>query len=298
MSGQVTGRVFSWALDLSVVIPAHNVADTLGEQLDALLGQEWDGEWEILVVDNRSTDGTAALVERYASNHSRIRLVHATERAGPSYSRATGIEHAASDAIALCDADDVVGPRWVRAMGDALREHRVVTGPVETETLNPAWLVDVRGRLDITRCRTWYDLFPVVAGGNLGIRREVFATVGGFDDRFSTSEDHEFSLRLWQHNESITFEPDALLHYRYRASPRALWEQGNAYGASRPLLRRNVAEAGIVPPPRFAGWRSWVWLVSHSPGLRSPTGRARWLWVAGNRVGHLRGSIRDRTLFL
>jgi hypothetical protein len=39
-------------------------------------------------------------------------------------------------------------------------------------------------------------------------------------------------------------------------------------------------------------------LVSHSPGLRSETGRARWLWVAGNRVGQLRGSVRDRTLFL
>jgi glycosyltransferase involved in cell wall biosynthesis len=285
-------------LDLSIIIPAHNVEDTLAEQLDALLDQRWDGEWEIVVVNNRSTDGTAALVEEYAAKHPRLRMVAATERAGLCYSRATGIENAASENVAICDGDDIVGPRWVQAMGNALREHRVVTGPVETDLLNPAWLLEARGRLDMDGCRTWYDLFPVVGGGNLGIRRDVFDKVGLFDERFTGSEDHEFSLRLWQHRESIYFEPDALLHYRYRASARALWEQGNTYGETRPLLRRSVVVAGFTPPPRLAGWRSWAWLVSHSPGLRTEQGRARWLWVAGNRVGQLRGSVRARSLFL
>lgn len=292
------GRLILRPLDLSVIIPAHNVADTLAEQLDALLAQEWDGTWEIVVVDNRSTDGTAALVEEYATRHPRIRMVAASERAGLCYSRATGIEHAASDHITICDGDDIVGPRWVAAMGNALREHRVVTGPVETDRLNPQWILEARGPLNMSGCRTWYDLFPVVAGGNLGIHREVFDEVGLFDERFTGSEDHEFSLRLRQHGESIFFEPDALLHYRYRASARALWEQGNTYGKTRPLLRRSVVDAGFVPPPRFAGWRSWAWLVTHLPGLRTQTGRARWLWVAGNRVGQLRGSIRARSLFL
>jgi len=285
-------------LDLSIIIPSHNVADTLAEQLDALLDQRWDGEWEIVVVNNRSTDGTAPLVEEYAAKHPRLRMVAATERAGLCYSRATGIENAASQNVAICDGDDIVGPRWVQAMGNALREHRVVTGPVETDLLNPAWLLEARGRLDMDGCRTWYDLFPVVGGGNLGIRKDVFDKVGLFDERFTGSEDHEFSLRLWQHGESIYFEPDALLHYRYRASARALWEQGNTYGETRPLLRRSVVDAGFTPPPRLAGWRSWAWLVSHSPGLRTEQGRARWLWVAGNRVGQLRGSVRARSLFL
>ena len=54
-------------MDLSVVIPAHNVAETLGAQLDALAAESWDGEWEIVVVDNCSTDGTAALVRDHAA---------------------------------------------------------------------------------------------------------------------------------------------------------------------------------------------------------------------------------------
>jgi hypothetical protein len=70
------------------------------------------------------------------------------------------------------------------------------------------------------------------------------------------------------------------------------------YGFHRPALRRRVARAGLRPPGRFAGWRSWLWLLVHVPELRTERGRARWLWVAGNRVGQLRGSIHHRTLFL
>jgi glycosyltransferase involved in cell wall biosynthesis len=59
-------------MDLSVVIPAHNVAATLGDQLDALAAESWDGEWEIVVVDNCSTDGTAALVRDHAARNPRL----------------------------------------------------------------------------------------------------------------------------------------------------------------------------------------------------------------------------------
>ena len=58
-------------MDLSVVIPAHNVVATLGDQLDALAAESWDGEWEIVVVDNCSTDGTAALVRDHAARGAR-----------------------------------------------------------------------------------------------------------------------------------------------------------------------------------------------------------------------------------
>jgi glycosyltransferase involved in cell wall biosynthesis len=291
-------RLILRLLDLSVVIPAYNVADTLAEQLDALLAQDWAGAWEVVVVDNRSTDGTASLVHEYATRDPRVRLVSAPDRAGRSYARDVGIKAATADTIAFCDGDDIVGPRWLTAMGDGLREHRVVTGPLDSKRLNPAWLAGTRGDMDTTTARTWFGLFPLVASGDLGVRRDVFTEVGTFDDRYATAEDHEFSLRLWQHEIPIAFAPDALLHYRFRTEGRDLWQQGNGYGEMRPLLRRAVADAGLTPPSRFAGWRSWAWLVLHGPELLRERGRARWLWVAGNRVGQLRGSIRARSLFL
>lgn len=285
-------------MDLSVVIPCRDVADTLPEQLDALLAQVWDGAWEVVVVDNRSSDATAAIAREYAARDRRVRVVDAPERAGLCYSRAVGVDAAASDAIAICDGDDVVADGWVRTMGDALREHAVVTGPLEVDRLNPPWLAASRGRPSRVTGATWYGVFPLVSGGNLGLRRDVWRAVGGFDDRYLGAEDAEFSLRLHEHGIAVDFEPAALVHYRYRRSARALWEQGLCYGRGRPLVRRRVRDAGLAAPSPVAGWRSWLWLVVHLPDLATRAGRARWLWVAGNRIGQVRGSVDARTLFV
>jgi glycosyltransferase involved in cell wall biosynthesis len=285
-------------MDLSVVIPAHNVAATLGEQLDALAAETWDGEWEIVVVDNCSTDGTAALVREHAARDPRVRLVDATERRGPSYTRNVGFEAAAAEMIAACDADDVIAPGWVRAMGDALRVRPCVTGPLEVDRLNPAWLATTRGRPSLTEGPTWFGVFPIVAAGNLGIHRDVWRAAGRFDEAFSAQEDHEFALRLCLRDVPVAFEPAAVVHYRYRGSTQALWQQGTVYGESRPLLWRRVKDAGLATPSRIAGWRSWAWLLVHLVDLRTEHGRAAWVWVAANRLGQLRGCIRYRTLFL
>jgi GT2 family glycosyltransferase len=285
-------------VDLSVVIPAHNVEATLPAQLDALLAQTWPHEWEIVVVDNRSTDGTAACAREYAARDARVRVVDAPERAERGYARAMGVRAAASDHLAFCDGDDVVEPGWVPAMGEALRLHPVVTGPLDVEGLNTDWLVETRGRLDTDETRTWFGAFDVIASGNLGVRREVLTEVGSFDQRFDGAEDHEFSLRLAEHGVPVHFVPEARVAYRYRVDAKTLWRQGLTYGRPRPMLRRRVVEAGFPAPSRFAGWRSWVWLVVHLPGLRTAEGRAQWAWVAGNRVGHVRGSLEARSLFL
>src|SRR4051794_611750 len=90
------------AVELSVVIPAHNEERTIAAQLDALLAQEWDGSWEVVVVDNRSTDATAAVVQGYADRDDRVRLARAPERAGLNFARNAGIEASRGRSFALC----------------------------------------------------------------------------------------------------------------------------------------------------------------------------------------------------
>ncbi|HZJ26314.1 MAG TPA: glycosyltransferase [Acidimicrobiia bacterium] len=291
--GPVTGRC-----DLSVVIPCHDVVATLGAQLDALLAQSWDAPWEIVVVDNRSTDGTAELAREYQRTDRRVRIVEAPERAGLCHARAVGIAAATADAIAICDGDDIVGSGWVAIMGEALRDHAVVTGPLEVDRLNARWLTETRGRPASDAPGTWFGSFPLVSGGNLGLRRDLWQTVGPFDETFIGAEDAEWSLRLATAGIPVHFEPNAVLHYRYRSEASVLWRQGNRYGFARPHLRARVAAAGLPVPSRWAGWRSWIWLLTQLPGLRARRGRARWAWVAGVRIGHVRGSLDARTLFL
>ena len=67
-------------VSLSVVVCAHNEERHLQEQLNALLAQQWEGTWDVVVVDNRSTDTTAELVTAAARRNPRVRLVSAAER--------------------------------------------------------------------------------------------------------------------------------------------------------------------------------------------------------------------------
>ena len=187
------------AVEFTVIIPAYNEAEVIAQQLDALIEQTWDGSWDVLVVDNRSTDGTAEIVHEYQRRDPRFRVVAANERQGISYARNAGIEASRSRSFALVDADDLVGHGWVAAMGTALRDHPFVTGPLELARLNPPWLADSRGRRDETEVPTFSGLFPSAHGNNMGMQKELWKSIGGFDEdiRLLGAEDIEFSMRAW-----------------------------------------------------------------------------------------------------
>ena len=287
-------------VELSVVIPAHNEAGVIALQLDALAAQSWDGTWEVIVVDNCSTDETAAIVTNYSHTHPQFRVVPASARKGLNYARNAGVEASAGASFALVDADDIVSSGWLGAMGAALRDHEFVTGPLELDRLNPPALAGSRGRRDEQYAPSFCGIFESAHGNNLGMHRAAYSRIGPFDEdpRLLGCEDMEFSMRAWLHGIVVFFATDAVVHYRYRTDPRILWQQGRRYGKSRPMLVRKLRAVGRPRPPRFAGWRSWAWLVVHVPDLLRSERRAGWVWVAGNRLGQLEGSIRYRALFV
>jgi len=145
VGSDATGTAGQAPVELSVIVPARNAAATLADPLDALLAQEWDRPFEVVVVDNGSSDGTSAVVTEYRGRDPRVRPVDASEDVGVAYCRNTGIAAARGDGVLICDADDVVAPGWVGAMGEALRDHEFVTGRIDVHLLNPEWLAGTRG---------------------------------------------------------------------------------------------------------------------------------------------------------
>jgi hypothetical protein len=79
---------------------------------------------------------------------------------------------------------------------------------------------------------------------------------------------------------------------------RGLWEQATTYGAVYPRLCRRLARDGLASPRRLGGWRTWLWLARRLHLVATQGGRARWIWVAGNKLGQLEGSIRHGTLYI
>ena len=96
---------------VSVIVPAYNSEAWIGECLDSVLAQTYPN-WECVVVDDGSTDGTLAIAESYAQRDSRIRCLR-QENQGPSVARNTAVAHSHGEYILPLDADDMIASQFV-----------------------------------------------------------------------------------------------------------------------------------------------------------------------------------------
>lgn len=103
---------------LSVVVPTHNVAPWIEETLDSILAQDI-ASMEVLVVDDHSTDKTMDLLQDYASNDSRIRVIPAEARGGGS-ARNLGVKHARGKYLIFADGDDIIPDGGYRSLVESL----------------------------------------------------------------------------------------------------------------------------------------------------------------------------------
>jgi len=93
---------------LSVVVPVYNVEEFLEPCLDSLLAQTFT-DYEVVMVDDGSTDGSAAIAQRYVDRDPRLKLVH-QENGGLSKARNTGTDHATGELLVFLDSDDMLLP--------------------------------------------------------------------------------------------------------------------------------------------------------------------------------------------
>lgn len=282
---------------LSIIVPVHNGGSLLIEQLDALAScAEPPVPTEVLVVDNRSADGTAARVERWSRDrcepHLDVRVVQANDRQGEPHARNVGLRASEGELIAYCDADDIVDGMWMSAMAHALMRSAYVTGPVLTDRLNAPWQVHMRGRSGLATPATTYGGIPFANGCNMGFRRDALLALGGFDESFLIACDIEIAIRAWRAGMELTWDPDVRIHYRLRPSIAAAFRQASAYGRSRARIKALVPDVRDRRAERSASLRRLGWLARHLTDVRHRGGRARWAWVAGQVEGELHSSLR------
>ena len=180
-------------MKLSVILPCYNGAETIAVQLNALVQQQWSEDWEVIVVNNGSTDNSVEIVEEYRDRLP-LRIVNAhtppEPRLGVTHSYNVGIKAAIGNAIAFCEADDEVTPGWLGAMAEALTHHDLVDGPLDYVKLNPDWLIDAFGN------GSQLDGFPAVnhihhltyaSGCNMGMKHRSTKPLAILMRQFGTS---------------------------------------------------------------------------------------------------------------
>jgi glycosyltransferase involved in cell wall biosynthesis len=188
---------------ISVIIPTFNRADLLGKTLDSLgqLRPRFEERWEVVVVDNNSSDGTPE-VARNRQRTFPVPLRYLFERAqGRSNALNAGITANEADVLVFIDDDVVVGERWLdEAVGALLDPDSGVDytgGPVEPiwEAPRPSWLSSTRADLWGTIAILDYGTEPFIfearrrvpLGANMAVRRTLVDRIGGFSRQLGRS---------------------------------------------------------------------------------------------------------------
>jgi GT2 family glycosyltransferase len=254
---------------VSVVLCTYNRAAVLGEALNALARQTAaPASYEVIVVDNNSTDETAVVAARCAREAPNIRYVR-EPRQGLPIARNTGVGHARAGIVAFTDDDVEVAPDWVEEITRGFDSFPTVgclggrVLPVWEGIERPAWVpathygplaLQDRGSVPFTVGS--HDVRVCLIGANFAVRRDVFNQVGLFSPQFPWGEDREFQLRAWQAGVRGLYFPDAVATCRV---PRARltkryqrqWHaKAGRVHARMQLLERMDAGGVLVEPVR------------------------------------------------
>ncbi|AQR72317.1 glycosyltransferase family 2 protein [Sphingomonas sp. LM7] len=199
---------------VSVVMPVHNALPYLDESVESILRQSFT-DFEFVIGDNGSIDGTSARLQHWAQRDSRIRLLHNPHRLGPARSSNWVVEHARCDLIARMDADDVAHPerllRQVRAMArqpDASLIGTLFDTIDETgRPVRPPGFFRV-GRVSPT---------PAFCHPTILLRRSAFDRAGGYRSAADYWEDTDLYWRLAESGRLFVL-PENLMTVRHSTS--------------------------------------------------------------------------------
>ena len=258
---------------VSCLMAAHNAAGTIAASIASVREQTWR-DWELIIVDDGSTDETAAVLA--GIDDARV-VVLRQERAGPSAARNRALAVARGEFVAPIDADDIWLPRKLELQVEALRRQpdaAVAYGWTDfvDEELRPLY-ADLRpthaGRVLEELLRKNF----VACGSNTLMRRTAVMEVGGFDETLQAAEDWELHTRLAARH---SFAAVAEVVVWYRRSPRSLssrfWlVEQNFLAANRKVFAAAPAEArGLEGKTRAAFYR---YLLQRTMESRSTPGR-------------------------
>ncbi|SEL75938.1 glycosyltransferase [Haloferax larsenii] len=199
---------------VSVVIPAYNEGEGIRTCIEGVLNQTYPSDnYEIIVVDNNSTDRTGDIIEEYPVT----RLVE--DEVQSSYAaRNRGVKHSSGDIIAFLDADCTPVEGWLRAGVDTLLEEDadLAGGHVEFTYPNGGTPAEVFDSINNMQMELNIKNRKVAKTANLFVRASVFDPVGLFPSHLISGGDVYWTNRATSEGHPIVFAPDAVAHHPAR----------------------------------------------------------------------------------
>jgi lipopolysaccharide/colanic/teichoic acid biosynthesis glycosyltransferase/GT2 family glycosyltransferase len=198
---------------VSVIIPAYNSEATIARCLAGLQNQSHEGPYEIIVVDDGSTDDTARKAQAAGVT------VISIPRSRPAAARNTGIHRASGDLICFTDADCTPNPDWIRHIIAPFSDETTVAckgvySTSQTELVARFVQLEYEDKYDLLRTQENIDFIDTYSAA---YRREVLLGNGGFDEWFQYLEDQELSFRLAAQGYRMVFQELAVVEHIHSA---------------------------------------------------------------------------------
>ena len=254
----------------SIIIPSYNRQDEIKELLDSLEHQDLSkNEFEIIIADDGSTDGTEQLVNDYKQKSSLCILLLKQDHQGPGAARNLGMENASGQIFIFVDSDCTAPANWLvkikktfekdpttEAFGgpdDAGKDFTPLLKAINYSMTSFLSTGGIRGG----KKRRLSKFYP--RSFNMGLRRELYNKIGGFGS-LRHGQDIEFSNRIIKSGARVVYIPDAVVYHKRRTSLRKFFRQVYNWGVARINLYK--IDAAMLEPvhalPAIALWSAFI----------------------------------------
>ena len=288
---------------VSVIVPVRDGESTIADGLDSILATDYPADRrEILVIDNGSSDGTAALIQARPVTYLR------EAKRGVSSARNRGIAESRGEILAFVDADCLVEPQWLTELVRPFEDPAVGSVGGDLRHAPPTTAAERQAARMLGNWQrfafTSDPAYPITA--NAAYRRDVLDRIGPFDPHMTRAQDVELGLRFQEHSGlRLAYAERATALHRHRSTQRGFFRQqfGWAYGAGLVGAKFEAMGGHPIAPPRIRdlirplqGLGIVLWV-----GLRR-RGRRQWIedawfdflrqlaWWTGARIGLRRGA--------
>lgn len=245
---------------VSVIVPGFNEAVVIGKCVESILASRYR-KFEVILVDDGSTDETAAIMAGLAAKHGKVRSV-TQDNAGKGAALNRGIASSRGDILMFVDADGIFAPDTLLHMLRAFDHPEVgaVCGddrPVNLDRVQTRMLAVLShvGTGLVRRALSLLHCLPIVSGNMGAFRRELVQSVGGFHED-SLGEDLELTWRVYKAGYRVCFQPKALVYAESPSTVRGLWRQRVRW--SRGLLQTLRIHFGMVGNLRYGSFGAFL----------------------------------------
>lgn len=201
---------------ISIIIPTYNAEKTIAQTSEYLLKQNYPkNQYEIIVVDDESTDDTIEIVKKFK----KVKIFKQTHK-GPASARNLGAKHSKGNIFLFTDQDCIPDKNWIKYMVEPFKNPEIVGVQGTYKTLNKESLIarfagyEIEQRHERMKKQKYIDFIGTFSAA---YRKNIFLKLGGFDTCFKTAsgEDPELSFKISKAGYKMVFQPKAIVHHRH-----------------------------------------------------------------------------------